>query len=304
MMKRVFLLMLTLLLLCSAASATILPPAGVDEGFRELTGIGCTPAVVLCQSLSVYDERGDQNGKKVTSLRYSGEAIPVIESWDGWAKIYYEDGTKTGWVHSEYLLFDPAWYVCDEGMAVYAYPDTMAPRVGWLAAGTTLPIVTESDQGALNGWVCVSLRGAAGWIRKTPADTVDETSFRPEMLAGYTFAELSFPYTTGSMCYFDDEERHAALEAMLINAEDMGGEVAGCPFGAVLYLELADGSEVELQIATDSCCVYRVDGRDYQYARNLWSPEGSPDNSVLFSLFDTNAQDTWADEWDGYSGNG
>lgn len=306
MKKRIFLLMLVMMLSCSAALATILPASGVDEEFRSWTGIECTPAVVLCQSLTVYDERGDQGGKKVTTLRYSGETIPVIESWDGYAKIYYEDGTKTGWVRNEYLLMDPAWYVCDEGMPVYAYPDTMAPRVGYVNKGTTLPIITEyRDDVSISGWVCVSLRGAAGWIRKTAEDTVSETLFRPEMLAGYTFAELSFPYTTGSMIYFDDAESHAALEAMLISAEDMGGEVAGCPFDAVLYLELADGSEVELQIATDSCCVYRVDGRDYQYARNLWSPsEGSPDNSVLFNLFGVNAQDEWLDEGDAYPGNG
>ena len=111
------------------------------------------------------------------------------------------------------------------------------------------------------------------------------------------------------MSAFDDEESLAALEELLTSVNDLGGTMAGCPFTAVLYLELANGQAIELQIATDSCCVYRVDGRDYQYARNLWDPEeGSPDNSVLFGLFGVNAQDEWQGDWDEdweeYPGNG
>lgn len=301
MMKRIFLVMLAMLLVCSAASATILPASGVDEEFRSWTGIECTPAVVLCQSLTVYDARGDQGGKKVTTLRYSGKTIPVIESWDGYAQIYYEDGTKTGWVHNEYLLMDPAWYVCDEGMPVYAYPDTMAPRVGYVSKGTEMPIITDGG----NGWVCVSLRGAAGWLRKTPADTVSETFFRPEMLYDLQAAGLSMT-DSDDFVYYTDAATLRALSTLLVNAEDQGGEVAGCPFTATLWLYLADGTDIEMQLATDSCCVYRVDGRDYQYARNLWSDEeGSPDNWVLFNLFDTNPQDTWVEEDAAYyPGNG
>ena len=71
--------------------------------------------------------------------------------------------------------------------------------------------------------------------------------------------------------------------------------VAGCPFTATLTLMLRDGQKVELLLATDSCCIYRVDGRDYRYARNFVdAKEGAPDNSVLFSLFGMSAEDTWA----------
>lgn len=293
-MKKMLLTMLALLLCVSTASATILPATGVDEDFKAWTGIECTPAVILCQTISVYDERGDQGGKKVDTLRYNGEStIPVIESWDGWAKIYYSDGNKTGWVHNEYLLFDPAWYVCDESMAVYAYPDTMAPRVALLDKGTKLPIITEYDDDTINGWVCVSLRGASGWIRKTAADTVDETWFRPEMLADITGALLTFD---GEAIYAGspgNADIMATLSKLLTNADDMGGEVAGCPFGATLELHLADGSRITIELATDSCCVYRVDGRDYSYARHLWDPyEGSPENTVLLEAFD---MQSWED---------
>lgn len=293
-MKKILLPLLIFLLCMSAASATILPASGVDEDFKAWTGIECTPAVVLCQSLSVLDERGDQGGRKVNTLYYhSGETIPVIESWDGFAKIYYSDGTKTGWVRSDYLLMDPAWYVCDDATQVYAYPDAMAPRVALLGTGDVLPILTQwDDDRNLSGWVCVSLRGAAGWIRKTPKDTVDATWFRPEMLSDISGAVLQMgDNAVGSA----DRAVLNQLAVMLTNVEDKGGPMAGCPFQATLTLMLAGGQKVELQLATDSCCIYRVDNRDYAYARNLFDPyEGAPDNSVLFSLFGMDVQDTWA----------
>lgn len=284
MMKRFSALVLAMLLLINAASATILPATGVDEDFLAWTGISCTPAVVLCESLTVLDERGDQGGKPVEVKLYSGKTIPVIESWDGYAKIYYSDGNKTGWVRNEYLMMNPAWYVCDEAVAVYAYPDTMAPRVALLEKGTELPILTEYDDSeSMNGWVCVSLRAAAGWIKKTPQDTVNQTFFRPEMLTDIAKAQLTFG---GDTYLCSDAARLDELEELLTHVEDHGFAISGCPFTAVLSLTLADGSQVDLQLATDSCCVYRIDKRDYSYARHLWSAdEGSPDNGVLLQVF-------------------
>ena len=283
-MKRLLPALLAILLMLNSAMATILPAAGVDEDFKAWTGIECTPAVILCQSLSVYDNRGDQGGKKVDTLNYTGKDIPVIESWDGWAKIYYSDGTKTGWVRNDYLLMDPAWYVCDEDMQVYAYPDVMAPRVALLDEGTMLPILTEYEDGeSIAGWVCVSLRGAAGWIRKTPADTADETWFKPEMLMELTGATLHYE---GQRIFSNAPETVTALRQMLVSVNDTGAMTAGCPFTAKLVVYLDNGESVELLLATDSCCVYRVDGRDYQYARNLKTePDSGVNNAVLYELF-------------------
>ncbi len=284
-MKRILPLLLTFVLGFTSAQATILPAEGVDESFYNYTGIECTPAVVLCETLSIYDARGDQGGQKVAELNYTGGAIPVLQSWDGWAEISYLDATKTGWVRNEYLMMDPQWYLCDTDTKVYAYPYAMAPRVALLDAGTTLPILTEYEDGeSVSGWVCVSLRGAAGWIRKTPADTVSETWFRPALLAEIVQADLILP--DGRFVTMNDEEACAALALLLTSTNDTGGLMAGCPFTAQLNVCTASGQWIELEIATDSCCVYRVDGRDYQYARNLWSPdEGSPDNLELLKLF-------------------
>ena len=265
-----------------AAQATILAPEGVDVDFYSWTGIACTPAVILCENLTVYDARGDQGGKKVTTLHYTGDTIPVIEEWDGWAHIYYSDGTKTGWVHSEYLLMDPAWYVCDQGTPVYAMADTKAPRVGYLATGTELPIIAEYSSGSKQ-WVCVSLRGASGWIRKTSKDTVVQSSFSPQMLWDITGAMLTYK---GEALYASapgNADMMSALSALLTSATELGPATAGCPFDATLEVHLSDGRRITLLLATDSCCIYRVDGRDYQYALN---------STALLNIFDMNS---WED---------
>lgn len=290
-MKKLLTMLLCLMLILPPASATILPADGVHEDYKAWTGIDATPAVVLCESLSVLNERGDQGGKKISTVYYTGTARPVLESWDGWAKIQYSDGAEPGWVRNDYLLMDPAWYLCDDDVQVYAYPDVMAPCVALLDEGAKLPIITQYDA-EYEGWVCVSLRAAAGWIRKTPKDTVDETWFRPKMLAEITGAVLQMGDEAKGTC---DSATLGELARLLTTVEDTGGMVAGCPFTATLTLMLADGQKVELLLATDSCCVYRVDGRDYRYARNFYdAKEGAPDNSVLFSLFGMSAEDLWA----------
>lgn len=284
-MKRLIALLLLVMLPLTAAHASILAPEGVDAGFYSWTGIACTPAVVLCENLSVYDARGDQGGRKVDTLHYTGQTIPVIESWDGYAHIYYSDGSKTGWVHSEYLLMDPAWYVCDQGTPVYACPETTAPRVGYLAAGTELPIISEYNDGRRE-WVCVSLRGASGWIRKTARDTTVQSRFRPEMLADITSVILTYQGEALAASASGNADMMAALSALLSRATDLGGACGNCPFGATLEVRLASGATVTLELATDSCCIYRVDGRCYQYALDMVSWEGSLDNTVLLDIFD------------------
>ena len=121
---------------------------------------------------------------------------------------------------------------------------------------------------------------------------MDETWFRPEMLADITGALLTFD---GEAIYASspgNADIMATLSELLTNAEDLGGEVSGCPFGATMELHLADGSRITIELATDSCCVYRVDGRDYKYARHLDSGEDHPDNTVLLEAFD---MQTWDD---------
>ncbi len=276
-MKRLTILILCLVLLISSAQATIIPSAGEREDIGVWTGY--TPAVILCQSLSVYDARGDQGGKKVATLKYStsGSPIAVLQSWDGWAEVGYADGNKTGWVHNEYLLMNPDWYVCDQGTRVYAWDDTMSPCVAYLDKGTKLAIIRD-----LGDWVQVSLRGATGYIKKTAKDQVQDFWFKPAMLNDLVSATLTFGEGKGVNVF--DPNVISRLIPLLVNAEPMLGSSA-CPFTATLTVVLEDGEHFDMQLATDSCCAYIVDGVTYAYARHLKVADSGVDNNVLFNLF-------------------
>jgi len=159
-MRRGFGFFLIVMLVAASASASVLPPEGISSGYLEFTGIEAFRAVVLCESLSVCDEPGGT----VTDTLHFGDMLMTTRSAEGWADCMYSDGSKSGWVRSDYILVDPAYYRTDAQTAVYAYGDLSAPRVALLDSGEKLPIIAEMD-----GWHVVSLRGASGWIREEPA---------------------------------------------------------------------------------------------------------------------------------------
>lgn len=132
--------------------AEIIPPRGEGQ-------IGLQ-AVVLCETLTVRKEPS-ASSQAVKTLHY-GDIIIVQPETGGWAGCFLSDavdGGRAGWVNEDYLAIDPAWYRTEEKTPVYAWNDTMAPRVALLDSGTTLPILKDGGD-----WLIVSLRGAAGWI--------------------------------------------------------------------------------------------------------------------------------------------
>ncbi|MBQ8109774.1 MAG: hypothetical protein IJ124_06440 [Clostridia bacterium] len=148
-------LMVLVLVLGSAAAAhaEIIPPYGEGQ-------IGLQ-AVVLCEELTMRKSSDAASGV-VRKLKY-GDFVLVDRQIDGWAHCFDSDSEDSleGWVNSDYIIVDPARYVTDAKTPVYAWDDTLAPKVALLDANTTLPIL--KDEGA---WLIVSLRGAVGWIRK------------------------------------------------------------------------------------------------------------------------------------------
>ena len=140
------------------SQAQILPPHGEGQiGFQ---------AVVLCESLTVR-QMPSASSKAVRTLPYGSTPL-VLSQQDGWAYIILSDSVDAepeGWVNSDYIMIDPAWYRTNERTPVYAWNDPSAPKVALLEANATLPILKDDGE-----WLIVSLRGAAGWIRKTHAD--------------------------------------------------------------------------------------------------------------------------------------
>ena len=157
MKKRVWLTMLTAIMLIlssiPAVQAVILPPYGEGQ-------IGLQ-AVILCENLTLRQAPGADAG--IISQLHNGDYIIVTEQSDGWAKVCTSDSEDAvaGWVKSDYLAIDPAWYRADEATPVYAWNDTAALKVGLLDKGTTLPVLKDDGE-----WIVVGLRGASGWIRK------------------------------------------------------------------------------------------------------------------------------------------
>ena len=141
-----------------AAQANILPPYGEGQ-------IGLQ-AVVLCETLTVRQEPSALS-PALKTLAY-GTRIIVQPQTGGWAQCFLsdsEDEGPAGWVNEDYLAIDPAWYQTEGKTPVYAWNDTMAPKVALLDENTILPILKEEEE-----WLVVSLRGAAGWIQKTDKD--------------------------------------------------------------------------------------------------------------------------------------
>ena len=116
-------------------------------------------AVVLCEELTLR-ESASSSAKAVKTLKY-GSRIIVTKQTNGWAYCVLGDSENSpaGWVNSDYIVIDPAWYRTDAKTSVYAWSSTAAPKVALLDKNITLPILKiEGD------WILVSLRGAAGWI--------------------------------------------------------------------------------------------------------------------------------------------
>ena len=71
------------------------------------------------------------------------------------------EDSPCGWINSDYIFINPAWYVTEKKVTVYAWDDISAPKIALLDKDSRLPILKEEED-----WYLVSLRGAVGWIHK------------------------------------------------------------------------------------------------------------------------------------------
>ena len=194
--------------------AEILPAQGEGQiGYQ---------AVVLCESLTVRQERSA--GSKVVETLHYGDTFAVQDNWDGWASCFTSDDVdagQTGWVNSDYIIVNPTWYRTDDTTPVYAWNDTMAPKVALLSKGTVLPILKDEGE-----WLIVSLRGASGWICKSASDRLTaETVETIRLIANLDRAELTTPkgtYTLSDQAGLRWIEENFSIAQPIVSA--------GCPF--------------------------------------------------------------------------
>ena len=254
MRKRIWLaVLLSVILPCAGIArirAEILPAQGEGQiGYQ---------AVVLCESLTVRQERS-ASSKAVETLHY-GDTFAVQDNWDGWASCFTSDDVdagQTGWVNSDYIIVNPTWYRTDDTTPVYAWNDTMAPKVALLSKGTVLPILKDEGE-----WLIVSLRGATGWIYKSASDRLTaETVETIRLISILDRAELTTPkgtYTLSDQAGLRWIEENFSIAQPIVSA--------GCPFDATLTLYSTDGRTIVLQMATDSCRNFRTaDGSSFAY---------------------------------------
>lgn len=123
---------------------------------------------ILCEELTLR-AKPSFSGRVIKTLNY-GDFILVTEQIEGWARVCLGDDEDavTGWVNSDYIVVDPAWYRTEKKTTVYAWKSTVAPKVALLEVNqemfdsdTFLPVLMDEGD-----WILVSLRGAVGWIRR------------------------------------------------------------------------------------------------------------------------------------------
>ena len=144
------------------AHAEIIPP--YDPGQQ----IGY-PAVVLCENLTLR-EKPSASSKAVQTLNYGDRPIvvgadlpegPKEENGFVYCTLGDSEDSPCGWINSDYIFINPAWYVTEKKVTVYAWDDISAPKIALLDKDSRLPILKEEED-----WYLVSLRGAVGWIHK------------------------------------------------------------------------------------------------------------------------------------------
>ena len=145
-----------------AACAEIIPPCepGQQIGY---------PAVVLCETLTLR-EKPNTSAKTVKTLNYGDLPIvvgadlpegPKEENGFVYCTLGDSEDSPCGWINSDYIFINPAWYVTEKKVTVYAWDDISAPKIALLDKDSRLPILKEEED-----WYLVSLRGAIGWIHK------------------------------------------------------------------------------------------------------------------------------------------
>ena len=144
------------------AHAEIIPPYGPGQQIGY-------PAVILCEKLTLR-EKPSSSSKAMQILNYGDQPIVIGADLPTGAKeengfVYCTLGdsedSPCGWINSDYIVINPAWYVTEKKTMVCAWNDIAAPKVALLDKGTRLPILKTEGE-----WYIVSLRGAVGWIHK------------------------------------------------------------------------------------------------------------------------------------------
>ena len=165
------------------------------------------------------------------------KAIHAIYSDEWWIK-----GDRTNGLQVEYQ--GEIWTFVESGELVYP--------LGRVKAEDAADLLT----------LCQEAARGAGW----------KESVKPEQITGVVSATL---HRMGNVYPLTDAASLDKLEAMLSTSQYVLGGT-GCPFNALLELELETGEVLPIALAIDSCGAWLSEGYYYEYGN---------DSQPLFDLF-------------------
>ena len=221
---------------------------------------------------------------------FSGVLVEVIED-DGGDWLRVRIGTTEGYMMRRYLSNAVTAQVAPMTVMT-TVNNSYAPVQALLSApgsdAIVLAQIMNGTQAIILGYADtmahVQVGGVTGYmpqacLTQSPAAPPSASALPSGTLAGATLA------LDGESFTLTDSDALARLSGMLAASEYAGYAISGCPFTAELTLSYADGTSAAITLATDSCCVFRLNGYDYRYARSMGAGGSSPDNALLFDLF-------------------
>lgn len=288
-MKRLMALLLSLMLLCTAVSAL----AGDDPTYYAVVN-NPNPADRLNLRLTPSKESAS------IGKYFNGVIVRVLQECDdGWAQV--QVGNVLGYMMLDYLA-DPTVVAVAPAMPAslisYPYADAhwlldspgpQANRVVQLFNGTPAVILGIADEYAhiqvsgITGYVPLSAVGMepAGEYQSESGMPIPDSLEGQLLCASLVIEDRTIELT--------DIDQLQTLSILLTSTEYWGYKIAGCPMEATLTLTYMDDAMRVIELATDSCCVYRYNGHDYMYARAFRNENEGVTNDVLFSLFGLSA---------------
>ena len=126
-------------------------------------------------------------------------------------------------------------------------------------------------------------------IQTVMRDALGITLFEPVTIKDIVSAKLDVQFQGSVQNYSQTVTGVNALSNIEILLSDATRtEMGGCPFyEAYMTLKLASGEEIQLAMASDSCCQFMVDGQGFDYKPyDLRGVLDSGGNDILFQYFD------------------
>lgn len=266
MKKLLSLLLACLLLPCLSASADI------QAGYVVVTNPEPSSRLHLRESPS--------RSAKSLGMYMNGVIAEVLSESGDWVQVRIGSGigSRTGYMMSDFLSAPdmrrlvPAMVQTEvqvigqtETQSLYGFDaDGFAVEIARLRSGTPVTVLGVDDTHAH-----IQFGGVTGFIHLAAVGMGSTKMMSPIVTARLSVGEKHVT--------IDDTGVMATLTTMLNGASARGYRMSGCPFTARLTLWLDSGETVELDLATDSCCIFRYNGYDYRYP--------GADNSTLFALF-------------------